>query len=105
MSTARAAKWWLVINGKADGPHDEAHLAKCLTEGQIDGLTQACLVGQREWHPIEEWQQLAAILPPAGSVPPPIPQPVASNPHEPSVHQSGILLPEMAQWIGIYAIF
>lgn len=64
------SKWWLALNGNAEGPYEEAQLASWIKTGRIGSQTQACPLGQREWHALADWPQLADLLPNSRPSPP-----------------------------------
>ena len=109
MSSESIARWWLAVNGKAEGPFTRDEITLRLRSGQIAASTPACAEGMTEWKPIASWPVLATIVPPANSSigPPPFPNAAPSAaPHsgasEPVL--TNPLLPQMANWICIYSI-
>ena len=75
-------RWWLLIDGRPEGPHSQAYILACLNAAQLRGDTLACLDGGQDWKPLSTWPQFAAFPPPL-PVPPPAPiivtQPAASD--------------------------
>ncbi len=63
-------RWWLLIDGRPEGPHSQAYILARLNAAQLRGDTLACLDGGHDWQPLFAWPQFAAF-------PPPLPAPVA----------------------------
>jgi membrane protease subunit (stomatin/prohibitin family) len=72
--TPQQAVWYLAINGSQYGPCDVSALSQMLAAGQINGVTLAWSAGMASWQPMKEIPALSGLFaPPAGAVPPPIP--------------------------------
>lgn len=65
-------RWWLLIDGRPEGPHSQAYILACLNAAQLRGDTLACLDGGQDWKTLSTWPQFAAFPPPL-PVPPPAP--------------------------------
>ena len=104
MESYSSRRWWLAINGRADGPHVTAHVFAMAQARQIELETQACPEGGQEWRPLLAWPEFAAMQTVPSMMPPPPPgtfPPVASGSDQVLTNPR---LPPMANWICIYAI-
>lgn len=72
-------RWWLLIDGRPEGPHGQAYILACLNAAQLRGDTLACLDGGQDWRPLSSWPQFAAFPPPLPA-PPPAPIIVTQGP-------------------------
>ena len=98
-------RWWLSLDGDADGPHSYAYIVACLKAGQINPSALACPEGSQQWKTLQEWPQFTAVLP----------KPAEAY-NEPPLHFGGKeqadkaspanrRLPNMAHWICVYCIY
>ena len=102
------SKWWVVIDGKPEGPHSAAYIALLIEERRIKPTTLVCEVGQFEWQPVAASNELMAVAKDQvpGSFPPALPA-------APSFARSigGFVgrftnpaLPRFANWICVYCV-
>jgi hypothetical protein len=94
-------KWWIAVDGKAEGPYGAAYLVAALKSGQILMSTLACLVGADQWRPIHDWNEFANVAVDPPTIPPLPPDLSAPEQKHPLINAR---LPTMANWICVYGI-
>lgn len=94
--------WWLVVDGRVDGPHSTTEVSSALQSGRLSTMSLVCLQGDTQWKPLAAWPALATL---AGSAipPPPLPSLNSSSVRDDRL-LTNALLPPMANLICIYAI-
>jgi len=65
-----AIKFFIVVNGQQNGPHDIQYLKNLLSQGQLTKETLTWREGMTNWTPAGQVSELSSVF---GSVPPPIP--------------------------------
>jgi len=107
MSTnTAAARWWLALDGKPDGPRTAAYITAALQTGTLSLMTPACPEGDCRWQPLGTWPELADVVRTSrSSVVPPPPPKQSGAPTTPSDRLiTNPLLPPMANLICLYTI-
>lgn len=93
MSEPADRQWWSSRTGQVEGPFGTAYVVAGLRTRTIPSTAHACPVGGMEWRPLHAWEEFGDVV--QSPPPPPVPAAGLGNP----------LLPPMANWIGIYAVF
>lgn len=109
MNDQSGQRWWLALDGKAEGPYAKEYILSLLGQKQVALTTPACVAGATDWQPLASWPIFAVAGP--TSAPPPLPPPFLPTSPNPSAFAGAAepvltnpLLPQMANWICIYCI-
>lgn len=105
MNSPTTKRWWLAVNGRADGPRTATFINAALQSGQIDSTTEVCPEGGAEWIPLTACSEFACTST-NGSAPliprSPSPSVVHSAAHDNLVTNAAF--PQMANWICMFVI-
>lgn len=100
-----AKRWWLAIDGRADGPRTATFINAALQSGQIDSTTQVCPEGGAEWIPLTACSEFASTS--TNGSAPPIPRSPTPAIARDAIHNNLVTnanLPQMANGICILVI-
>ena len=65
-------RWWVSIDGTAGGPYSRSEIRNLITSGQVTHESFGCLVGERDWKPLNHWLR-DDVEPHTKDTPPPPP--------------------------------
>ncbi len=69
-------RWWIGVNGSAQGPFGSAYIAAVLLTNRIPRETLVCVTGTEEWRPLIQWPEFSRYF---DDLPPSLPHSARPN--------------------------